>query len=449
MGDSFNPDRQSNGGSVPLWVPVAVASGVASFFAVLLVGAIAVWVLNRTPVVEDQDAAVPVPLEVERLDKVARLDQLKEDRSANRRLVPPPVPAPARSVEPETGVEPETPVDVSPALEAPAVQAENGELTPPQEEAPPSTEADNGPPPSVRARVTDPIEFEGGTVLGRPGNTVQPGDSPPPPRDMLLWTYRDRGIFAAARDGADVSIVVDNALGADGVAVCESTRTMFWTLSGTSLGNRSGSDSIQCVSAGDERVTDLISGPSRMGDIVLDEGEGRIYWSNMSERKIQRADWDGSNVEDFVVGINTPDELALDAANGYLYWSENMQGAICRAKTRNPQQQTLLEGLSRPVFGIALDVPRRQMYFVLWGAGRIMRSGLDGSSPQVVIEGLTRPDGVAVDVERGKLYWTEDGRIGRANLDGTGRETLVEGKTARYASVTLVRGPAEWLRRGW
>jgi sugar lactone lactonase YvrE len=436
MAESFDADQVSNRRSPPLWLPVAVASGVASFFAVLLVGALGVWFLNSPPAEEEPTAAAPLPLEIERPDKAARLARLNEIRSRHARLAPPPAPTPG------TGVDPETPPAVVPAPETSTEESEEGGVAPPLDELAQSTEADTGRGSSVTVRVPGPHGLED-------SNRSVPTGSPPPRPGMLIWSYRSRGIFAAAKDGIDVTAVVDNAVGADGVAVCESKRTLFWALAGSSTGNRSGADKIQCVSEGDDEVRDILDGLSRVGDLVLDEAEGRIYWSNMGRRTIQRADWDGSNVEDFITGINEPDELALDTVHGYLYWSECMRGAICRAKTTLPRPETLIEGLPRPVFGIALDVPRRHMYFVLWSAGRIMRSGLDGSAPKVVVAGLNRPDGVAVDLEEDKLYWTENGLIGRANLDGSGKETIVEGKTVQYASVKLVKGPAQWLRRGW
>ena len=61
----------------------------------------------------------------------------------------------------------------------------------------------------------------------------------------------------------------------------------------------------------------------------------------------------------------------------------------------------------------------------------------DGSDERIIATGCRLPDGIAVDVEAGHLYWTNmgvpsrnDGSIERADLDGRNRKTIVpEGGT--------------------
>src|SRR6266852_3163841 len=69
--------------------------------------------------------------------------------------------------------------------------------------------------------------------------------------------------------------------------------------------------------------------------------------------------------------------------------------------------------------------------------GRIFSVNPDGTGAQVLVTGCRLPDGIAVDVEGGHIYWTNmgipsqnDGSIERADLDGRNRATIVgEGKT--------------------
>jgi len=56
----------------------------------------------------------------------------------------------------------------------------------------------------------------------------------------------------------------------------------------------------------------------------------------------------------------------------------------------------------------------------------------DGSDRKVIVHECRMPDGIAVDVERGHIYWTNmgvlhlnDGSIERADLDGRNRQTIV------------------------
>ncbi|HEY2198831.1 MAG TPA: 3-hydroxyacyl-CoA dehydrogenase [Mycobacterium sp.] len=64
--------------------------------------------------------------------------------------------------------------------------------------------------------------------------------------------------------------------------------------------------------------------------------------------------------------------------------------------------------------------------------GRLFSINPDGSEKTVIIDGSPIPDGVAVDVEAGHVYWTNmgtpplnDGSIERADLDGNNRTTIV------------------------
>ena len=66
------------------------------------------------------------------------------------------------------------------------------------------------------------------------------------------------------------------------------------------------------------------------------------------------------------------------------------------------------------------------------GDGRLFSLNPDGSDKTIIVTGCAVPDGVAVDVDAGHIYWTNmgrppvnDGSIERVDLDGTNRTTIV------------------------
>src|SRR6516165_1005613 len=66
------------------------------------------------------------------------------------------------------------------------------------------------------------------------------------------------------------------------------------------------------------------------------------------------------------------------------------------------------------------------------GGGRLFSINPDGSGKTIIVTGCPVPDGVAVDVEAGHIYWTNmgvpsanDGSIERVDLDGNNRTTIV------------------------
>ena len=67
-------------------------------------------------------------------------------------------------------------------------------------------------------------------------------------------------------------------------------------------------------------------------------------------------------------------------------------------------------------------------HYDYFGTEKIQRANLDGSNVEdLVTQGLSSPRGIALDVEGGKMYWTDSGtdKIQRANLDGSNIEDLV------------------------
>src|SRR5258705_1560956 len=63
---------------------------------------------------------------------------------------------------------------------------------------------------------------------------------------------------------------------------------------------------------------------------------------------------------------------------------------------------------------------------------RVLSLNPDGSDRKVIVTGCRLPDGIAVDVAAGHIYWTNmgnpkanDGSIERADLDGRNRKTIV------------------------
>ena len=118
--------------------------------------------------------------------------------------------------------------------------------------------------------------------------------------------------------------------------------------------------------------------------------------------------------------------------------------------------------------GIAVDVEAGHIYWTNMGVpnlndGSIERADLDGSNRKIVIpQGVTfTPKQLHLEKRTGKLYWCdrEGMRVMRANLDGTNVETLVrtgEGEGDRHdamkwcvgITVDPKRGQIYWTQKG-
>lgn len=180
----------------------------------------------------------------------------------------------------------------------------------------------------------------------------------------------------------------------------------------------------------------------------------KLYWSNIGTSRppsqIMRSELDGGNLETVVSSSNaTMRGIAVDERNKRLYWCDSFQRGVFSSTLTGDSVRTLVSNLVLPI-DIALDVEQNKMYWTDFSGGTIGRANLDGSEAVALITGaanpLTNPDdetqvasasntaaalggpfGLTLDLQNGKIYWTElnGNRIGRANLDGTQIETVL------------------------
>jgi sugar lactone lactonase YvrE len=191
----------------------------------------------------------------------------------------------------------------------------------------------------------------------------------------------------------------------------------------------------------------IVSEGRRVPDgIVVDAAAGHLYWTNMgnptaNDGSIERADFDGKNVTHIVPsgGTFTPKQLQLDEKNRKLYWCDREGMRVMRANLDGSNIETLIdtsEGDSRPgkvirkwCVGIALDVDAGKLYWTQKGAdnagqGRIFRANLEipkGQTPanrediELLYGGLPEPIDLELDLVNGTIYWTDRGDPPRGN----------------------------------
>jgi sugar lactone lactonase YvrE len=175
--------------------------------------------------------------------------------------------------------------------------------------------------------------------------------------------------------------------------------------------------------------------------IEVDVAAGKMYWTDMGpggaadksvadkDGRIMRADLDGRNIETLVPkGITTtPKQLTLDVAGGKVYWCDrgdvgdkNVDPKIMRANLDGSEVEILVStDLMSPV-GIALDLAKGKLYFSDRYANNIKRANLDGTDVEIVVKDTEYPVDLAIDFKTRSIYWTarEAGGVYRADVDG-------------------------------
>lgn len=193
--------------------------------------------------------------------------------------------------------------------------------------------------------------------------------------------------------------------------------------------------------------------------LVVDTAAGHLYWTNMganpkaNDGSILRSDLDGSHMTTIVApgGTFTPKQLQLDKRNGRLYWSDREGMRVMRANLDGSQVETLVDtsqGDPRPgpdakkwCVGIAVDVDGGKIYWTQKGGdnageGGICRANIDIPRGQnaanrqdieLLYSDLPEPIDLDLDVRNRIIYWTDRGdpprgnTVNRASMDPGGR----------------------------
>jgi hypothetical protein len=191
----------------------------------------------------------------------------------------------------------------------------------------------------------------------------------------------------------------------------------------------------------------IVSEGRRLPDgLVVDVAAGHLYWTNMgnpaaNDGSIERSNLDGSNVTHIVPpgGTFTPKQMQLDEKNKKLYWSDREGMRVMRVNLDGSSIETLVdtsEGDARPgkdlkkwCVGIVLDVEAGKLYWTQKGhdkagEGRIFRANLEipkGQTPanrkdiEVLYQNLPEPIDLELDLANRTIYWTDRGDPPRGN----------------------------------
>ena len=205
----------------------------------------------------------------------------------------------------------------------------------------------------------------------------------------------------------------------------------------------------------------IVTGGRHPDGIVVDAEAGHIYWTNMgvpnlNDGSIERADLDGRNRKTIIPegATFTPKQLHLQRRSGKLYWSDREGMRVMRANLDGSQIETLVQTGSSAAdrsnqenwcVGIAVDPDRGHIYWTQKGGddanrGRILRANLEIPAGQtaanrrditVLFDGLPEPIDLELDLTSRVLYWTDRGdpprgnTVNRSPIDGPPNQEIV------------------------
>jgi hypothetical protein len=166
----------------------------------------------------------------------------------------------------------------------------------------------------------------------------------------------------------------------------------------------------------------------------------RLFYLELSAGHIYSMNTDGSDRQLVAVDCHLPDGIAVDVEKHHIYWT-NMgvpgrnDGSIERIDVDGRNRMTVIPvGATHTPKQLLLDKTSRKLYWADREGMRVMRSNLDGSGIETLIQtGEGAADsadqtrwcvGIALDYLSGYMYWTQKGpdnaglgRICRAGIE--------------------------------
>ncbi len=264
-------------------------------------------------------------------------------------------------------------------------------------------------------------------------------------------------IVSATPDGGDRQVLIEGLTGQpDGIAIDVEAGHIYWT----NMGDYAADDgSIERSNLDGSNVTTIVkTGGTWTGkQLVLDQQNGKLYWSDREGLRVMRVNLDGSALET-LVETGRGDEarkdqrnwcvgMAVDVAGGKIYWTQKggdnaNAGTIRRANLDIPRGQTalnrtdievLFDGLPEPI-DLELDLAKRHLYWTDRGnppdGNTVNRASLDSPRSRTILAGgFDETIGIALDLAGGRMFLTDlRGSVYSLKLNGSDRKTLFTGQ---------------------
>ncbi|WKY15744.1 hypothetical protein Q1695_000884 [Nippostrongylus brasiliensis] len=165
-------------------------------------------------------------------------------------------------------------------------------------------------------------------------------------------------------------------------------------------------------------------------DIDFDPVGRKIYWIDASMGQIRRCSVEGYVVEDVLSIPSTVRVFRLDYLSRNIYWVDTDLNRIYVTKLDTTYTRPIISRGVNKLHTIALDLRNRHLYFSdgQGAENRIERCNLDGSDRVVVVTlaSYAWPNGIVVNPESRRLYWTEGNYsvVKTAFLNGTEQKVI-------------------------
>jgi len=192
-----------------------------------------------------------------------------------------------------------------------------------------------------------------------------------------------------------------------------------------------GDGSIRRMNTDGTGLVTLIPVGGGLRSLDLDLEARKVYWTDVNNFVIRRANLDGSGVEDVITsGLVFPSAIVLHPPSGAMFWLDQVENQLLTAGLDGSDPHPIRDTAAHR--GIAIDPVAAKVYWstsISDRRGQIHRANLDGTGHEIVVSSPDpefKPSAIAIDPAGGKIYWTDYvvDIVQRSNLDGTDIELL-------------------------
>lgn len=181
-----------------------------------------------------------------------------------------------------------------------------------------------------------------------------------------------------------------------------------------------------------DNIKKIIHSNTRIQSSIVDKA-GNIYWTDITNHGIYKANPDGSNVQKIISDIYRPMSITIDNIRGGIYWTnwlENLEIEVGFADLDNYEKKIILPN-SRFYIGsgngLFYDEIYDKLYLSDFSAHQIIRIDLK-TNDFTRLTYAKEPQGIVVDYKNRRVIWadTGDGSISSVKYDGSDKKVLIK-----------------------